>query len=207
VDAFLVDELAFDPEIRPGDFFTIYDIPGLIDGINFVFDKDGKIDLFWAATFDFLGVTPDFSPFPPPINDDPNLLNVSFRWTGDFNIRVPTGATEIFLGNFNIVAISELDEIPEVLEYAGQTSIIGSNDKAPNAGTVQTNVIIPEPASMALMGVGVSVIVAGAGCRRLRCRSSAARRRGVALERQLRMRGCAPVTHLPFVNSPPRASC
>jgi hypothetical protein len=172
VDAYLVDEMDFDPEIRPGDFFTIYDIPGLIPGINFVFDANGNIDLFWAATFEFLGTTPDFSPFPPPIDDDPNILNVSFRWTGDFNIRVPNGESEIFLGNFNVVAISELEEIPAILEYAGQTSIQGSDEKAANAGIVPTVVtVIPEPSSLMLVGIGVSVVTAGVAARRGRRRA------------------------------------
>lgn len=161
VDVYLVDDVNFDPEIVPEDFFTIYDIPGLIEGINFVFDKDGNIDLFWAATFDFLGVTPDFSPFPPPITDDPNILNVSFRWTGDFNIQIPAGESEIFLGNFNVVAISELDEIPAALEFAGQTTIRGSGgDKAANAGSARTQVI-PEPSSLVLLGAGATLVSAG----------------------------------------------
>jgi hypothetical protein len=161
-DVYLTDEVDFNPEVRPGDFFTLYDIPGLIAGINFVFDADGNIDLFWAATFELVGTTPDFSPFPPPIDDDPSILNVSFRWTGDFNIRVPAGESEIFLGNFNVVAISELDEIPAFLEFAGQTSIQGSDEKAPNAGSAPTVVsTIPEPSSLVLLGAGISVVTAG----------------------------------------------
>jgi len=119
-------------EIAPGDFFTVYDVPGLIAGTN-------NQPFNWAASFNFVGQTP--SGVSPP--DNPSVLNVTWTFVGAVPILAPQD-----LGFFSVEATSDIPATS--LNYAGQTTLIGDG-KHSNAGSV-TVTAVPEP--------GVTVLVA-----------------------------------------------
>jgi hypothetical protein len=121
-------------EIATNDFFTIYDIQGLIPGTN-------NQPPNWAATFQFVGITP-IGVNPP---DDPTLLNVTWTFIGDVPILAPA-----MLGGFTVESRSDASRH---LAYSWQTTLIGDGHRS---GTTTVDVLdTPEPSSLVLAGIGL----------------------------------------------------
>jgi hypothetical protein len=80
--------LTNDERLLPGNFFTIYDIPGLTSASG---------PAGWTATIQLLGVTP--ARVVP--DDSASILNATFTYTG-----APTGAGPADLGSFMVVTDS-----------------------------------------------------------------------------------------------------
>jgi hypothetical protein len=133
-------------EIVNGDFFTVYDIPGLIAGTN-------NQPPNWAASFALVGRTPaGVSPA-----DSTSILNVTWTYVGTVPLLAPQD-----LGLFSVEATS--DTPAKSLVWAGQDTIIGDG-KHPSTGTV-TVTAVPEPGASLL--VAFSVALGAVWCRRRR---------------------------------------
>jgi hypothetical protein len=126
------------------DFFTVYDIPFMQAGSNIQPTQ-------WAASFNLLGVTPG----GVSVTDDPTLLNVTWTRFGGGTISVPPNQSRRFLGQFSIETTDDatFKSIPKFLEFASQTTDPNTGAKVGSSGRVRVDVV-PEPASLALVGSG-----------------------------------------------------
>jgi hypothetical protein len=147
--------LPTDMKLQAGDYFTIYDFGGMVPGT--VSTPDG-----WQMTSTKLGPTPNhLNP-----QDDPNVTNVTFTYNGP---TIPTG--QIGLGNFMIdslfqnnattffvatnprAADGEIDQ-----NITGTLAPTGSVDQSPGGGGSSPPPGVPEPATLALAGLGLPLI-------------------------------------------------
>ena len=139
--------LPTDSLIRSGDYFTIYDFGGLIDGTN-------AQPVNWNYSKSNLG------PVPSGVNpvDQPSIPNLTWTYSGP---TVPTG--QLGLGNFWAIST-----------YANATdSFFTARTHRTSDGLLDTNITetvvpvptasppppgVPEPATLALAGLGVAFI-------------------------------------------------
>lgn len=138
--------LPTDMKLQAGNYFTIFDFAGLVDGS--VVTPDGN----WTAAVQAVG------PAPVLLNpiDDPSIPNLVFTYTGP---TIPAG--QIGLGNF--MATSTFGDRREV-SFTAETnrtsdglkdSNITSTD-APTGQVIENP--IPEPATMLLAGLGLPLL-------------------------------------------------
>lgn len=127
--------------IKTGNYFTIYDFGGFQTGTQNVVGG-------WAPTFslsggDVVGAA--------PFNDDPNVHNLTWSYTGS---KIAPGS---FLGTFKATSNEDTEQIGE---YAGQGSVyspthpIRHGRPDPNLGETLVPAHAPEPCTMALLGFG-----------------------------------------------------
>ena len=138
--------LPTDMKLQAGNYFTIFDFAGLVDGT--VVPPDAN----WAADVQAVGPTPVL--LNPA--DDPSIPNLVFTYTGP---TIPAG--QIGLGNF--MATSTFGDRKEV-SFTAETnrtsdglkdSNITSTD-APTGQVIENP--IPEPATMLLAGLGLPLL-------------------------------------------------
>ncbi len=131
-------------QLQAGDYFTIYDFGGYQEGTNT--QPDG-----WEFSSANLGTTPDrLNP-----DDDASLPNLTFTYTGD-TINGWDG-----LGNFWVYSICQ-DPADE--HFAAQTH--RTEDGFPDSNITETLVqvpvgpqpTVPEPATLALAGLGLPLV-------------------------------------------------
>lgn len=137
--------LTSDSTLRPGDFFTVYDFTGLIDGSNV------QPDNFSFAT-SLTGGTPGGI----TAVDDPLKTNLTWTYNGP-----ETLVGQIGLGNFSAISVNPSQG--GLVAFSGTThrqvdgqidnnitltSGPGDDQPPPPSG-------VPEPASLALIGIGL----------------------------------------------------
>ncbi len=148
--------LPTDMKLQSGNYFTIYDFAGLVDGT--VVPPDAN----WSAVVQNVGVTPVL--LNP--TDNPSVPNLVFTYNGP---TIPAG--QIGLGNF--MATSTFGETTEV-SFTAETNRTSDGLKDSNITTTDAptgSVIenpIPEPATLLLAGLGLPLL----GLARLRKKKS-----------------------------------
>ena len=136
--------LPTDSQLQSGNYFTIYDFKGLNAGS--VVAPAG-----WSFTTDKVGPTPEL--VTP--NDDPNVPNLSFKYTGAIIDAGQTG-----LGNFWAVSDFGLKTDSFFTAQTNRTSdgkvdtnITTTNVPVPSGNTAPPGV--PEPTTLALAALGL----------------------------------------------------
>ncbi len=136
-----------DPSER--DFFTVIDVPDLIDD---VFKPLG-----WTSTIQNVGIDP-FPPLDPPFFDDPNIPNITFSFFPNDIIEVGDQG-RIPIGTFSI----QTADVP-VLNPLSELTILWQTSKKLSDGTIvkesgidSTRVMfIPEPSTLVASLIGFS---------------------------------------------------
>jgi hypothetical protein len=136
--------LPTDMKLQAGDYFTIYDFGGLVPGS--------------AVAPDGWNFTPNKTPARTAPNDDPNIPNLTWTYSGP---TIPTG--QLGLGNF--WAISTYSQQAESFFTAHNPRVVdGVYDSNITETTVPVGTTmppppgVPEPATLALAGVGLPLV-------------------------------------------------
>jgi hypothetical protein len=132
-----------DVNVKPGDSFTIYDIGNINNG-SAVAPAD------WTISTG-LTTTPNAGTHP---HDDPNLMNITFTYNGANAIQGQAG-----LGNFSVISHSSGSVTVDFTSSAHrqidgrvEDNITTTDAPAPEPDHVSNT---PEPASLALLGLGL----------------------------------------------------
>ncbi len=135
--------------LTTGDFVTIYDFEGFVGA--------SSVNPLLSPGTQFLGLN-GFGTAPP---DDPNVLNVVFSYNGATPLAVDT--------QFLVSIVSTIGTPSAVGRYSSETTLTTPPlTGLPNGqtGFVTVARAIPEPASVALMGLGTLGLVGAARLRR-----------------------------------------
>lgn len=135
--------------VTSGDYFTIYDFEGLVNGTSTVTMPDG-----WSVAVQKIGKTPGLT----TPTDDPNKDNLTFTYTGD---PVFGG---VGLGNFS--AASTMNEVANGMftsrvhrasDDKTEDSITFADVPRPGQGGGPPSET-PEPATVVLLGMGLPAL-------------------------------------------------
>jgi len=137
--------LTSDSELRSGDFFTIYDFDGMITGS----------EMAPAANFTFSSGMSGNTPGGTVPMDDPSKTNLTWTYTG------PTVTGQTSLGNFSVTSMynTEVDSEFTARTHRQVDGRVDSNiTDTIVAGPSDPTPTIPEPATLALFGIGLPLV-------------------------------------------------
>jgi hypothetical protein len=145
--------LPTDSVLRAGDYFTIYDFDGYVGGTEMASGSAFSTD--WEFATDLVGPTPDGV---MPV-DNPAIPNLSWTYTGaEINIDASIG-----LGNF--WALSLYGDVTDSWFTASTGTTAGETDNniTPTVVPVPKGPgtpppTVPEPATLALAGLGLPLV-------------------------------------------------
>jgi hypothetical protein len=158
--------LPTDMKLQAGDYFTIYDFGGLVPGSTAVTSPfpDDNAAKFWTASVTKVGPTPDrLNP-----QDDPTQPNVTWTYNGP---TIPQG--KVTLGNFSVSSMYQ-DSQASFFTATNPRAAGGERDSnitstltplQPGSGPGPTPGV-PEPATLALAGLGLPLVGAARWLRR-----------------------------------------
>ena len=132
-------------QISPGDFVTIYDVGTTGAGGTFV--SATAAPLFSVAT----ALTGLDGPQTLP-NDDPNLVNVTFTYTGVAPIIVDSTFTP-----FSIISTQGGSTLDDYTSQRTDATGLDAGTKIGEVGRVSVPAI-PEPASLTLLALGLAAL-------------------------------------------------
>lgn len=140
--------LPTDSKLQSGNYFTIYDFHGYVPGGEF--SPEG-----WTFDASNNGPTPDL--LRP--NDDPNVVNLTWRYTGP---TIPSG--QIGLGNFwamSSIGESGTDSFTAITNRTSDglidSNITETDVPLPPSDPGDPN-LVPEPTTLLLAGLGLPFI-------------------------------------------------
>ena len=130
-----------------GTFFTIYDLPGFVAA--------NTTAVGWSVSTQNVGITP--STINGSVFDNPAIVNVTFHYTGP--VVHANGVTVSFTG-FQVV--STFSDVNASGKFSSQSTkdagdSIGNTDQTVGPVSIPAGpaATVPEPASLALIGVGL----------------------------------------------------
>ncbi|WP_439627979.1 PEP-CTERM sorting domain-containing protein [Gemmata sp.] len=147
-------QLPTDYKLQSGDYFTVYDFEGYVNGTGSVLSPypDDSAKANWEFSTSKTGPTPGL--LNP--KDDASIDNLTWKYIGP---TIPSG--QLSLGNF--IAVSEFEE-------SKKTHFTGTNPSAVN-GEIDSNITdtdaptgtsvppgVPEPTTLALLGIGLPLV-------------------------------------------------
>jgi len=156
--------LPTDMKLQAGDYFTIYDFAGYQAGSGGVLSPypDDAAAANWQFTTTKTGPTPDrLNP-----QDDATIDNLTWKYTGP---TIPSG--QFTLGNFTATSVFEQSQA-SFFTGTNPRAADGSIDSnitetiTPTGTVVQQPPGVPEPATLALAGLGLPFVGAARWIRR-----------------------------------------
>ena len=134
--------------VQTTDFLTVYDFAGLLANSITTSSTD------WVATVQNIGITP---PNTLP-TDDPSLPNVTFTYKGSTTVLGPQSPLFTFSMK-SYAGPGGLDSFAaQATRATGGPLLIGT--KIQNVGQLEAPMYAPEPASLALLGIGAPIAIA-----------------------------------------------
>lgn len=148
--------LPTDMKLQSGDYFTVYDFAGYVKGTGDVTSAFPGMDAASAANWTFSTAKTGPTPALLSPTDDANIDNLTWTYNGP---EIPAG--KVTLGNF--VATSLFQEGTTSFFTAtnsrsldGQTDSNITHTQAPTG--VEPPPPVPEPATLALLGIGLPLV-------------------------------------------------
>src|SRR5262245_57685029 len=146
--------LPTDSVLRPGDYFTIYDFEGFVDGTAVASGST------YSGGFAFSSSNTGPTPAKTLPEDDPAIPNLTWTYNGpEINIDASVG-----LGNF--WALSQYPDTTNSWFTASTGSSTGETDEnitptsVPVPTALGTTPPVPEPATLMLAGLGLPLVAA-----------------------------------------------
>jgi PEP-CTERM motif len=148
VDWFFNVALQPDQVFRPGDYFTVYDVPNIAsvpDSVFFAANVPGSF------TQTIAGTTPP-DPFGVLTNDDPNINNVKITYASSNSTNIAGGVGNLILGTLTIKSTTG---IPLLTNYASQAGLKTNTSTDSSSAGFLNVAAVPEPSSLTLMLLGL----------------------------------------------------
>jgi len=150
-----------DVKVNAGDFFTVYDFGGLVGGENGFSGGPSTVvvPVDWSVTEAMTGPTPEGT----NPGDDDGIINLTFTYMGQTPIEGQMG-----LGNFSAISMygeSTTSDFTSIThrQVDGRTEANITTTDVPVPGAFEET---PEPATLAMFGLGLPVLGLGRWLRR-----------------------------------------